>query len=118
MTLIYFVVVEPGQPALKLIVNNFGSDVLQPTGQLDRAKLAGIIFGSESKRRMLNKCTHPYIRRAMMFEALKHFLKGGVNRVAELHGYNMPVMLIYSYFYRQVCSSSCFAFTLRVRSIY
>ena len=81
------IVVEPGQPALKQIVKNFGNDVLLPTGQLDRAKLAEIIFFNESKRRVLNKCTHPYIKRAMMFEALKHFLKGDVYRFAELHDY-------------------------------
>ena len=68
--------VEPGKPVLKLIEKNFGSDVLLSSGHLDRVKMGKIIFEDESKRRILNSCTHPYIRRAMMLEALKHFLRG------------------------------------------
>lgn len=69
-------VVEPGRPALKLIVKQFGPDILCSDGQLDRPKLAKIIFEDESKRRVLNTCTHPYIKTAMMTEAVKYFLRG------------------------------------------
>jgi dephospho-CoA kinase len=71
-----FEVVEPGRPALKQVVSHFGKEVLQEDGRLDRKKLAGIIFEDESKRRLLNRCTHPYIQKAMMWEVLKCFLKG------------------------------------------
>ena len=68
--------VEPGKPALKLIVNHFGDEVLLPDGSLDRKKLGSIIFGDESKRLALNRCTHPYIQRAMIWEVVKYFLRG------------------------------------------
>lgn len=69
-------VVQRGQSSWKLIVGHFGLDVLRDDGQIDRAKLAAIIFDSEEKRRLLNSCTHPYIQRRMMWQAFKHFLKG------------------------------------------
>ena len=69
-------VVEPGRPAWKLIKTHFGRDVLLPDGHLDRPKLAGIIFQDEQKRRLLNTCTHPYIRKAMLWQVFRHFIKG------------------------------------------
>lgn len=68
--------VEPGKPALGLIVQHFGDGILQSDGSLDRKKLAAIIFEDESKRRILNQCTHPYIRKATLWEIVKYFLKG------------------------------------------
>ncbi len=69
-------VVEPGKSALKLIVKQFGNEVLQSDGTLDRKKLGKLIFEDESKRYTLNKCTLPYIQRAMIWEIIKYFLKG------------------------------------------
>ena len=65
-----------GKPAWKLIVGHFGVEVLQRSGELDRPKLAAIVFADSGKRRLLNMCTHPYIRRAMMWSVLMHFLRG------------------------------------------
>lgn len=56
-------VVEPGKPAYNLIIKNFSRDVINEDGTLDRAKLADIIFSDEQKRKILNRCTHPFIRR-------------------------------------------------------
>jgi dephospho-CoA kinase len=58
-------VVEPGQPALEEIAQRFGSDILQPDGRLDRAKLGGIVFADASARAALNAITHPRIRQRM-----------------------------------------------------
>jgi dephospho-CoA kinase len=58
-------VVEPGQPALEEIVQRFGSDILQPDGRLDRARLGGIVFADASARAALNAITHPRIRQRM-----------------------------------------------------
>ena len=54
-------VVEPGQPALREIVEEFGSGVLHPDGTLDRQALGHIIYGDEAKRRRLERITHPRI---------------------------------------------------------
>lgn len=55
-------VVEPGQPALAQIAENFGSGVLQADGRLDRRRLREIVFADPDARRQLEKITHPHIR--------------------------------------------------------
>jgi dephospho-CoA kinase len=54
-------VVEPNTKGLKLIVESFGDEVLQPNGELDRAKLGAIVFADEAKRRLLNSIVHPLV---------------------------------------------------------
>ncbi|RIA97089.1 dephospho-CoA kinase [Glomus cerebriforme] len=56
-------VVEPGKPAYKLIIKHFSRNILNEDGTLDRAKLANIIFADERQRKILNRCTHPFIRK-------------------------------------------------------
>lgn len=70
------IVVEPGRSAWKLIVKNFGYDILLEDGHIDRQKLGQIVFQDEAKRKILNRCTHPYIQRAMLWQVVKHFLRG------------------------------------------
>ena len=69
-------VVEPGKPAWNKIVKTFGKDILLPTGEIDRIKLAEIVFSDSQKRRMLNKCTHPAIQKAMLWKIVKLFFQG------------------------------------------
>ena len=54
-------VVAPGSPGLRAVVENFGPDVLQADGTLDRARLAAIVFADERKRLLLNSILHPFI---------------------------------------------------------
>lgn len=54
-------VVEPGRPALKQIVDYFGSQVLKEDGTLDRKKLSGVVFNDMEKRKKLESFTHPAI---------------------------------------------------------
>jgi dephospho-CoA kinase len=54
-------VVAPGSVGLRAIASAFGSEVLQPDGALDRAKLGAIVFGDETKRARLNEILHPLI---------------------------------------------------------
>jgi dephospho-CoA kinase len=54
-------VVEPGRPAWKKIVDYFGKDILQGNGEIDRKRLSGIIFGNSEKRKILEGFTHPFI---------------------------------------------------------
>ena len=55
-------VVEPGTPAHTQIVVEFGKDVLQRDGRLDRARLGEIVFPDPAKRKRLEAITHPAIR--------------------------------------------------------
>lgn len=54
-------VVEPNTEGLRLIVENFGTEVLQPDGQLDRNKLGSIVFADGQKRQLLNSIVHPLV---------------------------------------------------------
>lgn len=55
-------VVEPGEPAYAKIVAEFGKEVLDPDGHIDRKKLGALVFGDEAKRKRLEEFTHPEIR--------------------------------------------------------
>lgn len=59
-------VVEPGKPALAAIVEHFGSDVLQATGELDRTALRHRIFQAPEERRWLEALLHPLIGEEIM----------------------------------------------------
>ena len=54
-------VVEPNTKGLKMIVENFGAEVLQSNGELDRIKLGATIFADEAKRQLLNSIVHPLV---------------------------------------------------------
>ena len=55
-------VVEPGEPAYQDIVAEFGADVLQGDGALDRQRLGAIVFAEPARRKRLEAITHPRIR--------------------------------------------------------
>src|SRR5215470_167050 len=55
-------VVEPGEPALGEIVDEFGRGVITADGRLDRKALAAIVFADADRRRRLEAITHPRIR--------------------------------------------------------
>lgn len=55
-------VVEPGEPALAAIAREFGRDVLQSDGTLDRKRLGAIVFADPDRRKRLEAITHPAIR--------------------------------------------------------
>jgi dephospho-CoA kinase len=57
--------VAVGTPALTEVTGCFGRDVLDPSGALDRAKLAKIVFADPSARRTLEGIIHPYVRKAI-----------------------------------------------------
>jgi dephospho-CoA kinase len=55
-------VVEPGMPALAAIAEQFGPDIIQADGQLDRAALRQIIFADPDQKQWLESLLHPLIR--------------------------------------------------------
>lgn len=57
--------VEPGQAALKQIIQTFGSSVINKDGSLNRAKLRQKIFADSRQRERLESILHPRIRQAM-----------------------------------------------------
>jgi dephospho-CoA kinase len=55
-------VVEPGTDGLAAVVAEFGGQVLDAHGRLDRPALAGLVFGDEAARGRLNAIVHPRVR--------------------------------------------------------
>jgi dephospho-CoA kinase len=54
-------VVMPGQPAYARIVEEFGPQVVQEDGSLDRKALGASVFADAAKRKRLEDITHPAI---------------------------------------------------------
>jgi dephospho-CoA kinase len=64
-------VVMPGEPAWQKILDHFGRGVLTEDGQVDRKKLADLVFADQAKLTLLNEITHPDIF-ARVAERLEH----------------------------------------------
>lgn len=54
------------QPALDLIIQQFGADYLQPDGNLDRARLRQRIFADPTAKTSLEAILHPLIRQRVV----------------------------------------------------
>ena len=57
--------VAPGTPGLAAVIARFGPEILDASGTLDRAMLAGIVFADAQARRDLEGIVHPAVRRAI-----------------------------------------------------
>jgi dephospho-CoA kinase len=55
-------VVAPGMPALGQLVAEFGPEILDAQGGLDRARMRERVFSEPAQRRKLEAITHPAIR--------------------------------------------------------
>lgn len=65
-------VVKKGEKALEEIVERYGKDILLKNGELDRKKLAAIVFSDKDELRVLNKITHKYISEIIKAEVAKN----------------------------------------------
>jgi len=54
--------VEPGTDGLAAVIAEFGEQVLDADGRLDRPALARLVFGDEAARGRLNAIVHPRVR--------------------------------------------------------
>jgi dephospho-CoA kinase len=89
--------IEPGQPAHDDIVREFGSEILDATGRIDRAKLGGIVFADAGRRAKLESFIHPRI-----FEARAKELKA--LEQADPHGIAVieAALLVEAGYYKQL----------------
>ena len=62
------VVVEPGKPALQVIAQRHGDQILLTNGHLDRRHLRDIIFKDDNERIWLEELLHPLIREQIIFD--------------------------------------------------
>lgn len=68
-----------GKDAHREIVSEFGKEVLSSSGEVDRKKLADIVFSDTSKLESLNDITHKYI-----FKEARHMMEGAKGKVVFL----------------------------------
>lgn len=96
------VVVEPGMPSWKKIKKEFGEEVFNEDGTLNREALGKIIFNDKEKRHILNEITHPVIHRTIYKEVIKYFFEGHNFIVLELPLlFEIGAML--DYIYKIIC---------------
>ncbi|PVU85325.1 hypothetical protein BB560_007064 [Smittium megazygosporum] len=70
-------IMEPGEKGYNNVLQAFGREVLLPDNiNVDRKKLGEIIFNNEDKRLLLNKCTHPVVRRKLFKQVLSFYIRG------------------------------------------
>jgi dephospho-CoA kinase len=70
--------VRKGTDALGAVVRRFGADVLGPDGELDRARLAGIVFSDREALDDLEAIVHPEVRRMIAEGIQSHIDTDGV----------------------------------------
>jgi len=81
-------VVRPGTPGLAAIAAEFGADMLDARGELDRRRLGQRVFAEPDARRRLEAITHPRIQ-ALMLERV-----GELDRRGEpLACYEAPILV-------------------------
>lgn len=56
--------IEPEQPAYQEVVEQFGREILDPNGRIDRRKLGALVFADRSKLEALNALVHPRVAKA------------------------------------------------------
>jgi dephospho-CoA kinase len=55
--------VEPGTPGHARVLEAFGNDVVAPSGEIDRERLARVVFADPEARRSLESIVHPEVAR-------------------------------------------------------
>lgn len=62
-------VVQPGRPELQIISAEFGSDYIDESGHMDRAKMRALVFSQPEKRALLESILHPAIGTELFLQA-------------------------------------------------
>jgi dephospho-CoA kinase len=72
---------DPGQPAHDEILQAFGADLADSSGQIDRHKLAAIVFADPAKLARLNAILHPRVDQ-IIFRQLEDSQNSGAHVAA------------------------------------
>lgn len=81
-------IVEPGQPALAELAKEFGEDILNADGSLDRGLLASRAFTTKGTTQRLNNITHPRINQRTQ-ELFDEARENGAEAII----YDMPLLI-------------------------
>ncbi|MGO2747467.1 dephospho-CoA kinase [Microbacterium sp.] len=77
----------PGSPVLQEIAREFGEDIIDASGALDRAALGARVFGDSAALKRLNAIVHPAVRA----ESQRRFDEAGENPDA-IVVYDVPLL--------------------------
>jgi dephospho-CoA kinase len=58
--------IEPGQPAHDEVLREFGAELADGAGRIDRAKLASVVFADAAKLAKLNRIIHPRVQEIIL----------------------------------------------------
>ncbi len=72
-----------GNISYKLIVEHFGEEILGEDGEIDRTRLAAIVFNDKEALNQLNSMTHPYVREEI-HRLIREAKESGLYRFAAL----------------------------------
>ena len=78
---------EKGTAAYKAVINKFGSEIKQKDAQIDRSKLANIVFNDEDKRKDLERVVHEHVLRNVQSQ-----LRGYISNKEPLVFIDIPLL--------------------------
>jgi len=58
--------VRKGTPAHAEIIAHFGETMLQEDGEIDRSRLAKLVFNDETARKLLERIVHPFVKKEIV----------------------------------------------------
>lgn len=79
-------VLEPGQLGYESVINGFGDDILDSSGNIDRAVLANKVFGDGDKLKDLEEIVHPAVASRVL--EIRESLPEGVTVI-----YDTPLLI-------------------------
>lgn len=67
---------KPNTKIWREVVAAFGEQILTPDGEINRKKLASLVFGSPRRLELLNQLMHPEIKKAVKSQLLEYQRQG------------------------------------------
>ena len=103
-----------GNRIYKAVTETFGEDILDASGDIDRAKLAGIVFSDPDKLKVLNSLTHPAVREEIM-DRINLAADGYVRneRAEEIKIFMIEAALLIEEGYKGICDHMIFVYADR-----
>jgi len=94
-----------GQICYENIRHAFGPGVIGEDGELDRKKLAAIVFSDHEKLALLNEMTHPFVRQAIVSEIEQQKLSGTASCIV------IEAALLIETGYKNICDELWYVYT-------
>jgi len=69
--------IEPGQPAHDEVVREFGAELADAAGLIDRGKLGAVVFADAGKLARLNRIIHPLVE-GIIFRQFEEWQRNGL----------------------------------------